>query len=217
VTRAVAGAAASAPRFFASGADFRTWLEGHHASTAELWIGFWKANTGRAGLTYLEAVDEALCFGWIDGLRKGFDEHAYVQRFTPRRATSTWSAINLRKVEGLIAAGRMHAAGLAAHESRDPARTGLYSFERSQPAALEPALEKRFRANRAAWRFFGEQPPGYRRVALHWVTSAKRLETRERRLGALIAASAKGLRLPALAGKPPGVGRGSPPPRRRRG
>ena len=214
--RAAIGADESAPRFFDSPAHFREWLHANHASAAVLWIGFWKTHTGRAGLTYLEAVEEALCFGWIDGLKKRFDDHAFVQRFTPRRATSIWSAINLRKVEALKAAGRMHAAGLAVYEARDPRRARLYSFERDEPAKLDAAAARRFRSHREAWRFFRAQPAGYQRVALHWIMSAKRPGTRAKRLDHLIAESAKALRLPALAGPPRKPDRDSSPRRRAR-
>jgi uncharacterized protein YdeI (YjbR/CyaY-like superfamily) len=183
------------PRFFASAADFRRWLEENHAAAGELWIGFWKAHSGRKGLTYEEAVEEALCFGWIDGLVKRYDEHAYMQRFTPRRAKSIWSLINIAKVEDLKKRGRMHAAGLAAFASRDPARSGLYSSE-NRDVKLDPAMQKAFRARKRAWAFFEAQPPGYKRLMLHWVMSAKREETRARRLAQLMAASAKGERIP---------------------
>jgi uncharacterized protein YdeI (YjbR/CyaY-like superfamily) len=216
VRRASRGADESAPRFFESAAQFRAWLDANHASAAVLWIGFYKAHTRRGGLTYPEAVEEALCYGWIDGLKKRLDDDAFVQRFTPRRATSMWSAINLRKVERLVSAGRMHAAGLAVYEARDPRRALQYSFERTQPAELDAALARRFRANRAAWRFFESQPPGYRRVALHWVMSAKKPETRAKRLDHLIAESARALRLPALAGAPRRADRDSARPRRGR-
>ena len=182
------------PRFFRSRTEFRAWLAKHHASVPELWVGFWKAHTGKGGLTYDEAVDESLCHGWIDGIVKRVDEHSYKQRFTPRRKGSIWSAINLKKVEALKAAGLMAPAGLAAYEGRDPRRAGLYATE-NKDAAFTPALLKRFRANRKAWAFFDAQPPGYRRLMAHWVTSAKKEETRERRLAKLVAESEVGRRL----------------------
>lgn len=190
-----------APRFFASQAAFRKWLEANHAKAGELWIGFWKAHTGRKGLTYEEAVEEALCFGWIDGLVKRHDEAAYMQRFTPRRARSVWSAINIAKVEALRKAGRMAKPGLAAFAGRDTKRAGLYSFE-NREVVLEAAFEKRFRARKAAWTFFAAQPPGYRRLAAFWVMQAKREETRERRFAQLVADSAGGRRVVAVAGPP---------------
>ena len=186
------------PRFFASAEAFRRWLEANHHEAGELWIGFWKVHSGRKGLTYDEAVEEALCFGWIDGLVKRFDDDAYMQRFTQRRARSIWSEINIRKVEALTKAGRMARPGLDAFALRDPKRSAVYSFE-NRNAELDPASEKLFRSKKRAWKFFEAQPPGYRRVAKHWVTSAKKDETRTRRLGQLIECSARGVRLPQLS------------------
>jgi len=209
------------PTFFATSAAFRRWLARHHASRALVWIGFWKKASGKKGITYAEAVDEALCFGWIDGLVRSFDELAYKQRFTPRKPGSIWSAINIAKAERLKKAGKMEKAGLAAFEGRDPKRAGLYSFE-NKPAEFSPALEKRFRASKAGWKFFAAQPPGYRRVATFWVMSAKQEATRERRLARLIEDSANGVRLASLAGKPspsprpPRTPRSSPRPPRKR-
>lgn len=190
------------PKHFRTAAEFRRWLERHHAGEKVLWLGLWKQASGRKGITYAEAVDEALCFGWIDGLARGRDADSYMQRFTPRRAGSVWSAINIAKVERLRKAGRMAPAGLAAFEGRDPKRAGLYSFE-NRHVTLSSALEKRFRSNRKGWKFFAAQPPGYRRIAAFWVMSAKREETRERRLAQLVEASAAGTRLGAAAGKKP--------------
>jgi len=183
------------PRFFHSAAHFRRWLEKNHAKVDELWIGFWKKGSGRKGLTYEEAVDQSLCFGWIDGLKKAHDEHSFRQRFTPRRPRSIWCANNVRKVESLKARGLMAEPGLAAFARLDPSRTSVYSFE-NRGVALDPAFEKRFRGARGAWSFFSAQPPGYRRIATHWVMSAKRDETRDRRLQQLIDISGKGQRLP---------------------
>jgi uncharacterized protein YdeI (YjbR/CyaY-like superfamily) len=199
------------PTFFATPAAFRRWLARHHASRAFVWIGFWKKASGNKGITYAEAVDEALCFGWIDGLVHSFDDRAYKQRFTPRKAGSIWSAINIAKAERLKKAGRMEKGGLAAFEGRDPKRAGLYSFE-NKPAEFSPAVEKRFRANKAAWRFFAAQPPGYRRVATFWVMSAKQEATRERRLARLIEDSGAGNRLASLSTspRPPRKPRSSP-------
>ena len=186
------------PTFFATAQAFRRWLEKNHDAASELWVGFYKVGSGKKGMTYAEAVDEALCFGWIDGLVKRFDEAAFMQRFTPRKAKSTWSEINIRKVAALERAGRMAAPGLAVFRARDPARTGLYSFENRNPAFDAPAA-KAFRAKKKAWAFFEAQPPGYRRAATHWVMSAKLEETRKRRLGVLIADSAAGRRIALLA------------------
>ena len=189
----------SGPRFFDSAAAFRRWLEKNHAKVDELWIGFWKKASGRGGLTYDEAVEQSLCFGWIDGLKKAHDAGSFKQRFTPRRPRSIWSAINIRKVESLKARGLMAGPGLAAFARLDPARSSVYSFE-NRDVALDPQLEKRFRHERGAWTFFASQPPGYRRVATHWVMSAKRDETRGRRLQQLIDTSGRKQRLPAIAG-----------------
>ncbi len=186
-------------KFFRNPADFRRWLERHHASETELWVGFYKKDSGKAGMTYAEAVEEALCFGWIDGLVRGRDTESYMQRFTPRKATSIWSAINLRKVEELKRAGRMAPPGLAAHAGRDPKRTGQYSFE-NRDVVLSPAFTKRFQAKKRAWAFFEAQPSGYRRIAMFWVMSAKREETRERRFARLVEDSGNGMRIAALAG-----------------
>ena len=184
--------------YFDSPAAFRRWLEAHHASAGELLVGYHKTHTGRPSLTWPESVDEALCVGWIDGIRRRVDDDRYTIRFTPRRRHSIWSLVNIRRVAVLTADGRMQPPGLRAFEARRDERTGVYSFERSEPAALSEVDERRFRKNRTAWAFFQAQPPGYRRTAMHWVTSANRAETRETRLAALIADSAAGLRIAHL-------------------
>jgi len=189
----------NSPTFFASRAAFRKWLAANHASVPELWIGFWKKASGKTGLTYLEAVEESLCYGWIDGHVQRLDDLAYQQRFTPRRPRSIWSLINVRRVEKLVEAGLMASPGLEAFSARDPKRSGLYSFE-NRPAAFSPAQEKRFRAKKRAFAFFEAQPPGYRRVATHWVTSARQEATRVRRLDRLMELCARGERLPHLTG-----------------
>jgi len=188
----------SAAVYFDSPAAFRRWLEAHHDTATELVIGFHKRHTGRPSLSWAESVDEALCFGWIDGIRRRVDDERYTIRFTPRRSTSIWSLINIRRVTALAEAGRMRPAGLRAFEQRRPGRSGLYSFEQGGNRTLTDAELERFRSNRAAWTFFEAQPPGYRRVATHWVLSAKREDTRARRLGTLITDSANGLRIAAL-------------------
>jgi uncharacterized protein YdeI (YjbR/CyaY-like superfamily) len=190
------------PRFFATPKDFRSWLEKHHADTAELWVGFHKRDSGRPSITWPESVDEALCYGWIDGLRKSLDAHSYMIRFTPRKPGSIWSAVNTRRAGELIEAGRMRPAGLRAFEDRDPKKTNLYSFEQRKAAELDPASAKRFKANRDAWKFFKSQPDRYRRTAIFWVTSAKQAETRARRLDTLIRDSAAGLRVGPLRRTP---------------
>ncbi len=178
--------------FFATPAEFRAWLERRHADERELLVGFHKRGTGRPSITWQESVDEALCFGWIDGVRRSLDGESYSIRFTPRQKRSIWSAVNIRRAGELIAEGRMTAAGQAAFEARTDDRSAVYSHERRSAPTLDPEQQARFEANAAAWAWFQSRPPSYRRQALHWVTSAKRPETRERRLEALIADSAAG-------------------------
>jgi uncharacterized protein YdeI (YjbR/CyaY-like superfamily) len=187
----------SEPIFFAGHAEFRAWLEKHHDTEDEVIVGFHKKATGKQTMSWAESVDEALCFGWIDGVRRPIDEHSYAQRFTPRRKRSIWSTRNIARVEALKSEGRMTPAGLAAFEARDPARSEIYSHEKGR-GKLTPEYEERLRANAKAWEFFSAQPPGYRRTAGHWVMQAKREETRERRLGTLIADSEAGRRIGLL-------------------
>ena len=182
------------PLFFATQAAFRRWLRKHHKTAAEVWVGYYKKASGRPTITYQESVDEALCFGWIDGIRKSIDGERYMNRFTPRRPGSNWSLVNVRKVEDLTAAGRMQPAGLAAYQARDLKKTGVYSFE-NRPASLAPALEAAFRTHTLAWHFWEAQPPGYRRMMTWYVMSAKRDETRRQRLERLIVHSAAGQRI----------------------
>ncbi|HEV7559420.1 MAG TPA: YdeI/OmpD-associated family protein [Kofleriaceae bacterium] len=184
--------------YFESAAAFRAWLEANHASHREILVGFHKAGTGKPTLTWPESVDQALCFGWIDGRRQGVDAKRYTIRFTPRRARSIWSKINVAKVAALIEAKLMQPAGIRAFAARDDAKTGIYSFERDKAATLDPADEKRFRANTAAWAYFSSRPPSYRRAAYHWVISAKKAETRSSRLATLIADSAAGRHIKPL-------------------
>lgn len=186
------------PAFFATPGEFRAWLEDHHATADELWVGFHKKGTGRPSLTWPESVDEALCFGWIDGLRRSLDADRYVIRFTPRRRGSTWSAVNTRRVAELTRLGRMRPAGLAAFAARDAARSGIYSFEQRGLARFTPAETKAFKAVPSAWRFFSSQPAGYQRIATWWVISAKREATRARRLQTVIDDSAAGRRIGPL-------------------
>jgi uncharacterized protein YdeI (YjbR/CyaY-like superfamily) len=183
------------PTFFSTPAAFRAWLETHHETAPELLVGFYKKDSGKPSITWPESVDEALCVGWIDGIRRSLGPEAYTIRFTPRKATSIWSRINVNNVERLTKEGRMRPAGLRAYAARTAARTGVYSFERYKAARLTAAEEKALRANRKAADFFERQPPWYRRVAVHWVTSAKRDETRARRLAVLIEDSAAGRRI----------------------
>jgi uncharacterized protein YdeI (YjbR/CyaY-like superfamily) len=180
---------------FATPAEFRAWLDANHDTANELHVIFYRRASGKPGMTWSEAVDEALCFGWIDGVRRGRDDESYTLRFTPRRPGSHWSAVNVAKAEKLIAEGRMRPAGLEAFARRRADRTAQASYERKDEPRLEPEQERRFQADTEAWDFFSAQAPSYRRTALHWVTSAKRPETRERRLDRLIAASAQGERM----------------------
>jgi uncharacterized protein YdeI (YjbR/CyaY-like superfamily) len=173
------------PRFFKSQAAFRVWLDKHGASTKELWIGYYKKSSGKSGLVYRQALDEALCFGWIDGVVKRIDEHCYMQRWTPRTRTSKWSLVNLKRVEDLIKQGLMAEPGLKAFRERDPKRQTLYLYEQ-QDAPLDPAYAKRLRAHARAWTFFEAQPPGYKRLMIRRIMSGKKEETRERRLADLI-------------------------------
>ena len=166
---------------------------------SELLVGFHRKASGRASITWPESVDEALCFGWIDGVRRSIDDESYSIRFTPRRARSIWSAVNVRRMQELIDAGLVAPAGLAAFERRSDDRTAIYSHERRTAAELEPEQEQRLRADERAHAFFAAQPPSYRRAAIHWVTSAKRPATRERRLAQLIECSAAGRPVPPLA------------------
>lgn len=189
------------PRLFPSQAAFRAWLEKHHARVPELWVGFWNKASGRKGLTYSQAVDEALCWGWIDGVKKKVDSERYTNRFTPRKAVSKWSDVNLRRYAQLAAEGRVAEPGRAAFARFDPSKHRAYSFE-ARPETFPAELESEFRRHPAAWAFFTDQPPGYRRTAMHWVSSAKREETRLRRLAQLVEVSAAGERLPMLGGGP---------------
>jgi uncharacterized protein YdeI (YjbR/CyaY-like superfamily) len=180
--------------FFKSQAEFRKWLAKNHSSRPELWLGMYKKASGKGGITYKEALDEALCFGWIDGVRKSLNDEAFVQRFTPRKAKSYWSAVNTRRAKELIKEKRMAAAGLKAFQARDPNATARYSFEREAPEFDREQL-RAFKAHTKAWAFFESQPPSYRRLSTFWIVSAKKPETRAQRLDRLIATSAAGKRL----------------------
>ena len=182
------------PTFFRTEADFRRWLETNHAAAPELLVGFWKKGSGKPSIDWPQARDQALCFGWIDGLRKSLGEDAYTIRFTPRRNGSIWSKVNVERFEALKAAGLMTAAGEAAYE-RDKHRSGVYSYEKPL-AELTPDEEALFRKNKAAWADWEKRPAGYRRSALGWIAGAKRPETRAKRLSELIAVSSEGRRLP---------------------
>jgi uncharacterized protein YdeI (YjbR/CyaY-like superfamily) len=170
--------------WFGKPVDWRAWLDEHHAAESEIWVGFRKKHV-TVGITWQEAVDEALCFGWIDGLTHAVDADGYTSRFTPRTRTSIWSAVNLKRIEELIAAGRVHDAGMRTYTGRDKSRAGLYAFEQEEIAFPEDFLAP-FRANEEAWAWFASRPPGYQRLATWWVISAKLPETRDRRLATLI-------------------------------
>jgi uncharacterized protein YdeI (YjbR/CyaY-like superfamily) len=180
------------PRFFSTPSEFRTWLEKHHATAKELLVGFHKKGSGTPSITWPEAVDEALSFGWVDSIRRSIDDVSYTNRFTPRTARSRWSARNIERAKELIAQGRMHPAGRKAFEARTEDRSAVYSYEQRWQAKLGREFERQFRSNTKAWAFFMSQPPGYRTTATYWVVSAKRDETRRRRLATLIDDSAQG-------------------------
>lgn len=188
-------AATQEPKFFRSPSAFRAWLERNAAGATEVIVGFHKVASGKPSLTWSESVDEALCFGWIDGVRNRIDEHSYRIRFTPRKPRSTWSAINIEKVRALTEQGRMTPDGNAAFARRTDDTSRTYSYEQRKRAKLTPAAEARFRKHRAAWSFFAAQAPSYRKVMTWWVVSAKREATREQRLARLIEASRAGKRL----------------------
>lgn len=190
------------PHFFSSPSAWRAWLEEHHAETDELWVGFYKRDFERPGITWPEAVDGALCFGWIDGVRKSIDAISYKIRFTPRKPRSIWSAINIRRAAELSKLGLMHPAGLAAFQKREGNRSGIYAYEQRQAAKLSAAFEKKFRANKVAWKFFQAQAPWYRRTSSWWIISAKKEETRLRRLVLLIEHSERQRAIPQLT-RPP--------------
>ena len=182
------------PTFFKTQAEFRKWLGTHHAATRELWVGFYRKGSGTLGISYPEAVDEALCFGWIDGVKKRVDDTSYTHRFTPRKAGSIWSVVNTKRAKALVKLGLMAPPGLEVFERRDRKKTKQYSYEREH-AVFDPAIERAFKANAPAWTFFRAQPPGYQRLLTFWILSAKKDEARLRRLAALVETSADGKRM----------------------
>ncbi len=184
-----------APKFFPKPADFRRWLEANADSKTELLVGFHKVDSGLLSMSWSESVDEALCFGWIDGVRKRIDDESYSIRFTPRKPGSIWSAVNIAKMEKLQADGLMTAAGGEAFAKRTEARSRVYSHERETPAELSATELRSFKKDWVAWDFFEKTPPGYKKVMLHWVTSAKKSETRVARFEKLQEACAAGVRL----------------------
>lgn len=188
------------PVHFDSGKMFRAWLAKNHANASEVWVGFYKKSSGKAGMTYPEALEEALCYGWIDGVRHSVDAESYSNRFTPRKAKSIWSLVNVGHVERLKKLGKMTPAGLKAFAAREERRTGVYSFEKKRPG-LSSKHRKLLQANSKAWEFFSTQAPWYQRTAGYWVSSAKQEETQARRLAKLMEDSANGRRLAQLTPK----------------
>lgn len=185
------------PTFFAKGSDFRKWLKKNHAKEKELLVGFYKVDSGKPSMNWSESVDEALCFGWIDGVRRSLGEESYTIRFTPRKPASNWSAVNIKKIKELKEKGLMEPAGLAAYEKRQEKKSGIYAYENA-PATFSGDLEKKFRANKKAWEFFSKQAPSYQKVVTNWIMSAKQETTRSSRLATLIKDSASGERLKQL-------------------
>lgn len=180
------------PEFFANPSKLRAWLARNHDKTSELWLGFYKKKSGKPSISWPEAVDAALCFGWIDGVRKSLDQMSYVIRLTPRKPRSTWSAINIRKAQKLIKLGLMHPSGLQAFQSRTKERSGIYSYEQRQNVKLNPEYENKLRTSKSAYDFFRAQSPWYQRTSIFWIMSAKKEETRLKRLATLIQCSQKG-------------------------
>ena len=181
------------PHYFRSPAEFRAWLEANHERTQEIWVGFFKKHTGKQAMSWSEAVDQALCFGWIDSVLHRVDDERHVQRFTPRRPNSVWSKVNVTKVKSLSAAGLMHPAGMAPFLARGPEHEEGYSVG-ARDTQLTPAYQRRFRARKAAWTWYCGQSASYQRQTAHWVMTAKREATRERRLEQLIDDAAAGRR-----------------------
>jgi uncharacterized protein YdeI (YjbR/CyaY-like superfamily) len=188
----------SAPVFFRTAAEFRRWLRKHHDTASEVMVGFYRKASGKGGITYAEALDEALCFGWIDGVRRKLDDDSYTNRFSPRRPRSNWSDVNIKRVGELMAEGRMAAPGKKAFAARDAAREAKYSYER-RITELDPESRREFRRRPTAWKFFEAQPPSYRRLICNYVMSAKKDETRRRRLDRVVAVSGALKRLNLLA------------------
>ena len=189
------------PQGFKLATELRLWFETNHDRSRELWIRFYKKTSGKPSITYPEALDEALCFGWIDGLRKSIDESSYTIRFTPRKPRSVWSVVNTKRAEELARDGRMQPPGAAAFEKRNSEETARYSYEREN-TQLGENYENQFKSHRKAWGFFQAQAPWYRRTATAWVISAKKEETRQKRLTTLIACSGRKKRIPQLEGYP---------------
>jgi uncharacterized protein YdeI (YjbR/CyaY-like superfamily) len=190
------------PAFFATPAALRAWLETHHDAESELLVGFYKVGSGKPSITWPEAVDQALCYGWIDGVRKSIDSTSYAIRFTSRKPGSTWSVVNIRRAGELIADGLMRPAGRRAFEARTDDNSAVYSYEQRRRAELDESQQAFFQANEKAWTFFQEQPPWYRKAAAWWIISAKREKTRSTRLATLIECSERGQAVPPLTRRP---------------
>lgn len=180
------------PVFFETAAAFRKWLDKNHHRVEELLVGYYKTGSGKKSMSWSESVDEAICYGWIDGVRKSIDTESYTIRFTPRKPKSIWSAINIKKVEDLTREGRMMPAGLAAFNKREVKRSAIYSYELDETAELSKEFEQQFRANEKAWAYYQKMAPGYRKQTAHWVMTGKQAATREKRLAELIRDCAEG-------------------------
>jgi uncharacterized protein YdeI (YjbR/CyaY-like superfamily) len=191
------------PRFFRTPAAFRAWLKRHHAKVEVLWVGFYKVGSGRPSITWPESVDQALCYGWIDGIRKSLDDRRYMIRFTPRKSCSIWSSVNIKRAQVLIDQALMQPAGFNAYQARSENKSGIYSYEQRSVDLAEP-YARILKTNEPAWRFFQTQPPSYRKVVSWWIVSAKREETRMKRLEKLIAHSIRGQRISEFKPKPTG-------------
>jgi len=186
------------PLFFAESSELHAWFEKSHDKASEIWVGFHKKSSRKPSITWQESVDEALCFGWIDSVRRSVNDTSYANRFTQRKARSTWSAVNIKRAEELIRLGRMQPAGLKAFEQRTDERSAIYSYEQRRNATLSGDFETQFRANKQAWNFFRAQAPWYQRTAAFWVVNAKKEETRLKRLAKLIEDSENGRTIPPL-------------------
>ncbi len=190
------------PVFFSTQSRFRAWLQKNHANSRELLVGFYKKDSGKPSLTWPESVDEALCFGWIDGIRKSIDDVSYTIRFTPRKPRSNWSTVNIKRVKELKMLGRMRSSGMKAFEVRADEKSATYSYEQRHAADLGTTFEKQFRTDKKAWDYFQAQPPSYRKAAIWWVVSAKKDETKEKRLAQLIQDSKNSRSIPPLTRYP---------------
>jgi uncharacterized protein YdeI (YjbR/CyaY-like superfamily) len=190
------------PTFFETLSAFREWLEQHHATADALWVGYYKKGSGKPSITWPESVDEALCYGWIDGVRKGIDDFSYTIRFTPRKPGSIWSSVNIKRAQALIEQGQMQPAGFKAYQARKENKSGIYSYEQ-RSVDLEEPYNRLLKRNEAAWSFFQRQPASYRKAVSWWIISAKKEETRLKRLEKVMACSAQGQRLPQFTPRKP--------------